>query len=51
MVRLSISYIYSYGTHKIIYKQIYCAGNDEVIFEQDTSDEYMFYGQGMPNTI
>lgn len=35
-----------------IYNQICCAGNDDVIFEHDTmEEEYMFYGQGMLNTI
>jgi hypothetical protein len=51
-VRISISYIFLYRTQSKIYNQICCAGNDEVIFEHDTmEEEYMFYGQGMLNTI
>jgi hypothetical protein len=48
-----INFIYILMEHKIlIYNQICCAGNDEVIFEHDTTeDEYMFTGQGMLNTI
>ena len=32
--------------------KVYYTGNDEVIFEEDTNeDEYMFFGEGMLNTI
>jgi hypothetical protein len=37
---------------KIIYYQIFCAGDDEVIFEHDINeDEDTFTGQGMLNTV
>ncbi|KAM0848546.1 hypothetical protein ACQ4PT_054297 [Festuca glaucescens] len=41
-----INFIYILMGHEIIYDQICCAGNNEVIFEHDTSDdEYIFSGQ------